>query len=197
MGTFCSCFKSSGDPSPEVNQLQERRPAAVQNQLVERRPSAEEKQLEDKRLSRRLSYRPVSCSLESQLTPVSGNESSAHGGFERSRSHRYYKRLREKFSVDNDGTTPRLDCILIPSFGSCPPSNVAEKKATSHFLQGVGDDLKIVQQLIQEDGHKELIEVRLMCHFQQMKLATFTQKIENQMLKLMLNRETGIRKGRK
>lgn len=177
----CCCCCSSGDPSPEIK---------------ERKPSAEGYQLEDRRLCLHLSYPPVSDCQEFQLTTVSGNESSQHGSLERPRSRQYYsRRLREKFSVAKDGTTPQLECIIIPSFGSCPPSTVAEKKATSHFLQGVGDDLKIIQHLIQEDGNKELIEVQLMCHFQQMKMATFTQKIKVQMSKLKFDR--GTQKGRK
>ena len=181
MGIFCSCFKSSRDPSPEVNQLEER-------------SSPEENQLEERRSS--LSAKRLCISLPSSPSTLSGR-SSTSGSLERSNSQRYPQRLREKFNIANDGTTPRLECIIIPSFGSSPPPTVVVKKATGDFLQGVGGDMEIIQRLIREDSRKDLLEVRLMCHFQHVRRATFMKNIKDQMSKLKFDQESGIQKGRK
>lgn len=89
--------------------------------------------------------------------------------------------------------SPELDCIIIPSFGEDPPGNVAIKlkmsgKMSSKFLEGVGEDLDIIQQLIIEDNTKHLREVRLMCHFAQKKVREFKKKIRETMKDLKQKR---------
>ena len=103
----------------------------------------------------------------------------------KSRVHRY--------RVLNPESKPELECFVIPSYGSSPPSTVAVKqRAGSSFLKGVGDDSRIIQKLIKEDSFKELGEVRIMCHFEQVKLAEFMKMIEDKMYTLKLhNRDKG------
>lgn len=95
------------------------------------------------------------------------------------------------------GTDLELECIVIPSFGKSPPSNVAVKKNTNDFLKGVGDDLKIIQRLIQEDCCKELVGVELMTHFEQVKVGAFLGKLEDQMKRIKITNTDETCKGRK
>jgi hypothetical protein len=66
---------------------------------------------------------------------------------------------------------------------------VARKKASSDFLKGVGDDLKVIQGLIEKDYQKDLVNVTILCHFEQVKLAKFKEIIEDRMKDLILKRE--------
>lgn len=92
-------------------------------------------------------------------------------------------------------TKPELECFIVPSYGSRPPSNVAvKKKVASDFLKGVREDSHVIQELINEDSKTTLCYVQLMCHFQQMKVAIFMQKIEDKMKRLKLK---DPKKGRK
>ena len=43
-------------------------------------------------------------------------------------------------------------CVIVPSFGTDPPSNVVVKKSAGDFLKGVGDDFKIIQRLVRDDS---------------------------------------------
>ena len=97
--------------------------------------------------------------------------------------------------VPNELTKPELDCFIVPSYGSDPPSSVAvKKKVESNFLKGVGDDSHIIQELINEDSKTTLCYVQLMCHFQQMKVKAFMSKIEDKMKRLKMQHP---KKGRK
>ena len=94
---------------------------------------------------------------------------------------------------------PALECFIIPSFGEDPPGNVAVKlkmsdKMASKFLKGVGEDLDIIQKLIMEDDNKQLLEVRLMCHFAQKKVEEFKKAIGDAMKNIKLKR-TSTQKG--
>lgn len=79
----------------------------------------------------------------------------------------------------NATCNPKLECIIVPSFGTNLPNNVVPKKASTDFLKGVGDDFKIIQELISKDKQKELVRVQIMCHFEQVKLAKFTKMIKD------------------
>ena len=80
----------------------------------------------------------------------------------------------------------QLECFIIPSFGKDPPENVAVKKMAGDFLRGVGDDFKSIQNLVEKDNQKELVNVQLMCHFEQVKLADFIVNIEERMKDLKI-----------
>ena len=87
-------------------------------------------------------------------------------------------------------STP-LECFIVPSFGEDPPDNVAVKltmsdKMASKFLKGVEKDFDIIQKLIMEDDTKQLLEVRLMCHFAQKKVEEFKKAIGDAMKNLKL-----------
>lgn len=97
--------------------------------------------------------------------------------------------------TEEDICNPKLECFIIPSFGKEPPTNVAVKKASSDFLKGVGDDLKIIQGLIGKDKEKELGNVQIMCHFEQVKLASFLRIIEDRMKDLKLKSADNGQKG--
>ena len=84
--------------------------------------------------------------------------------------------------------SPPLKCFVIPSFGKDPPGNVALKKMAGDFLKGVREDFQTIQQLIKEDGYKQLLEVEFMCHFAQNKVATFKERIKDAMQTLNLDR---------
>ena len=90
---------------------------------------------------------------------------------------------------------PKLKCLIVPSFGEKPPDNIAPKKAASDFLQGVGDDLKIIQDWISKDSQKELVNVTLMCHFEQVKVAAFTTNIKDIMNNISLECTNDDQKG--
>ena len=104
----------------------------------------------------------------------------------------------DKFGVVNEGAicNAKLECLIVPSFGKHPPRNVVVKKASSDFLKGVGDDFKIIQRLIDKDYQKELVNVTLMCHFEQVKVAEFTKIIEDRMNDIRLKNTDG-QKGNK
>ena len=106
---------------------------------------------------------------------------------------------QNSLSIVNMNATcnPKLECIIVPSFGKDPPSNVVLKKASSDFLKGVGDDFKIIQDLIGKDQQKELGRVQLMCHFEQVKLADFTKMIKDRMQDLKLKRAENAENDRK
>ena len=92
---------------------------------------------------------------------------------------------------DVEPSPPALECFIIPSFGEDPPDNVAVKlkitdKMANNFLEGVGKDFNIIQQLIKEDDTKQLLEVRLMCHFAQKKVKEFKKAIGDAMKCLKL-----------
>ena len=134
--------------------------------------------------------------LTQSLSALSHNRTSQ--GYRRfERSQRSSQRDYDKYCVVNEETTciPKLDCFVIPSFGKDPPANVAPKKASNSFLEGVADDLTIIQQLIRKDDQKELGNVELMCHFKQVKLANFTKIIEDRMTDLKLNSADNGQKG--
>ena len=61
----------------------------------------------------------------------------------------------------NATCNPKLECIIVPSFGTNLPNNVVPKKASTDFLKGVGDDFKIIQELISKDQQKDWLEFRL------------------------------------
>lgn len=61
----------------------------------------------------------------------------------------------------NATCNPKLECIIVPSFGTNLPNNVVPKKASTDFLKGVGDDFKIIQELISKDQQKELVRVQI------------------------------------
>lgn len=93
----------------------------------------------------------------------------------------------ERYSVSNPESKPNLECFIVPSYGSDPPSSVAIKKEVeSDFLKGVGNDSKIIQGLIKEDTCKDLAQVEIICHFEQKKVAEFKNKIEDEMKRLKL-----------
>ena len=106
-----------------------------------------------------------------------------------SSQHRIHQRSKKRYTVVEDGDCPKLECIIIPSFGKCPPDNVAVKKASNDFLEGVGDDLEIIQSLIVDDIDKELSRVELMCHFKQIKKKEFETKIRSRMESIKLTRD--------
>ena len=112
---------------------------------------------------------------------------------------RVYQRSKKGYTVIEDGDCPKLECIIIPSFGKCPPDNIAVKKASNDFLEGVGDDLEIIQSLIVDDVDKELSRVELMCHFKQVKKKVFETKIRSRMENIKLTRDptSTCQKGRK
>ena len=97
----------------------------------------------------------------------------------------------------SSGTNPQLQCIVVPSYGKSPPSNVAEKIKIKgdKFLRGVGDDLTIIQTLIAQDPGKELVQVRIMCHFEQVTVARFLKMIEDKMKDLKLRHRGSSQKG--
>ena len=97
----------------------------------------------------------------------------------------------------HEETDPAFECIVIPSFGKLPPSTVAVKKSTSDFLRGVGEDSKIIQRLIREDSHKELVGVEVMAHFKQVKVGAFLGILEDQMKRIKITSTDETRKGRK
>lgn len=111
--------------------------------------------------------------------------------------HSVYKRNRKRCMVVDGGDCPKLECIVIPSFGKCPPHIVAVKKSSSDFLEGVGDDLEKIQTMIGDDDDKELSRVELMCHFKQIKIKVFETKIKSRMedIKLSRNRTSACQKG--
>ena len=108
-----------------------------------------------------------------------------------------YKCRRERYSIANEGPLSKLECVIVPSYGSCPPSTVAVKKAAGDFLRGVGDDSAIIQRLIGQDGHKELGRVQIICHFEQVKLETFMKMIEDKMKDVRLKYQSDSQRGRK
>jgi hypothetical protein len=86
---------------------------------------------------------------------------------------------------------PALECFIIPSFGEGPPGDVAVKrkisdKMATKFLEGVGEDFDIIQELIKEDDTKQLLEVRLMYYFAQKKVEDFKKEIGDAMKSLKL-----------
>ena len=97
----------------------------------------------------------------------------------------------------NATCNPKLECIIVPSFGKDLPSNMVPKKESSDFLRGVGDDFKIIQDLIGKDQQKELDRVQLMCPFEQVKLAEFKKMIEDKMQDLKLKRAENVENDRK
>ena len=160
---LCCCFQSSTPQPPrEENQLQERRSSRSGSHLSQSLPA------------------PAS----------SDSTSEDRRGFERSQQSSRHN--NEKYTIVSDKATIlshlELECLIVPSFGKDPPINVAVKKeSSSDFLQGVGDDLKIIQRLIGRDIHKKLGEVQLMCHFEQVKRAQFANTIKERMQDLKLN----------
>ena len=150
----------------------------------------EETQLHERKTSR--SESQLSATLPA---PSSDNASEGRRSFER--SQRASQRSNEKYTIVTEGGTcnPKLECFIIPSFGKEPPTNVAVKKASSDFLKGVGDDLKIIQGLIGKDKEKELGNVQIMCHFEQVKLASFLRIIEDRMKDLKLKSADNGQKG--
>ena len=89
----------------------------------------------------------------------------------------------------------KLECLIVPSFGKHPPRNVVMKKVSSDFLKGVGDDFKIIQRYIDKDYQKELVNVTLMCHFEQVKVVKFTKIIEDRMNDIRLRNADDGQKG--
>jgi hypothetical protein len=111
-----------------------------------------------------------------------------------------HQHSKKGYTVVEDGDCPELKCVIIPSFGKCPPHNiVAVKKASSDFLKGVGDDLEKIQTMIGNDNDKGLIRVELACHFKQVKIKEFEKKIKDGMddIKLSRDRTSAHPKGRK
>ena len=164
---LCCCSKSSTPQGHEVNQLQERKKSRSESRLSATVPAP----------------------------PSSDSALEGREGF--ARSQRASQRSNERYSIVTEGVTsnPELECFIIPSFGKEPPTNVAVKKASSDFLKGVGDDLKIIQGLIEKDPQKGLVNVTIMCHFEQVKLASFTRIIEDRMKDLKLKSADKGQKG--
>ena len=163
---LCCCSNSSTTQRREENQLQERKTSRSESRL-------------------------------SATFPAPSSDSALEGRQSFARSQQASQRSNEKYSVVTEGATgsPKLECFIIPSFGKEPPTNVAVKKASSDFLRGVGDDLKIIQGLIGKDYQKELVNVTIMCHFEQVKLAIFTGIIEDRMKDLKLKSADNGQKG--
>ena len=156
---LCCCSKSPTTEHRDINQLQERKG---------------KKSRSESRLS--------------ATFPAPSSDSSLEGRDSFARSQRPSQRSNERYSIVTDGATcnPKLECFIIPSFGREPPTNVARKKASSDFLKGVGDDMKVIQGFIEKDYQKDLVNVTIMCHFEQVKLASFTRIIEDRMKDLKL-----------
>ena len=154
---WCCCSKSCSTQDREENQLQERKGSRSESHL-------------------------------SATLPALSNDVSLEGRSSFARSQQAYQRTNERYSIVTDGATcnPKLECFIIPSFGREPPINVARKKASSDFLKGVGDDMKVIQGLIEKDYQKDLVNVTIMCHFEQVKLASFMRTIEDRMKDLKL-----------
>ena len=115
-----------------------------------------------------------------------------------SQPHGLRQRSKTGYTVVEDGDCPELKCVVIPSFGKCPPHVVAvkkknreenEKAALSDFLGGVGDDLERIQTMIGADSKKGLVRVELMCHFKQVKMREFERIIKSRMEDIKLSRE--------
>ena len=110
-------------------------------------------------------------------------------GYDRSQyEHNFTISFREDEGAQGIKQSPPLECFIVPSFGQDPPDNVAVKKMAGDFLKGVGQDFDIIQQLIKEDGDKQLLEVRFMCHFAQKKVEEFKKAIGDAMKSLKLKR---------
>ena len=165
---LCCCSKSSTTQRREENQLEERRQSRSESRL-------------------------------SATVPAPSSDGAQEGRKSLTRSQQASQRSNDRFSLVSEGATcnPKLECFVIPSFGKEPPTNVAVKKASSDFLRGVGDDLKIIQALIRKDYQKELGNVTLMCHFEQVRVANFTRIIEDRMTDLILRSADNGQKGRK
>ena len=88
--------------------------------------------------------------------------------------------------VNKSSICPNLQCLVFPSFGDALPSDAAKKKSTG-FLAGVGNDMKVIQRLINEDKKKSLAEVIMMCHFQQMSVQQCKSRIEKWMGDIITN----------
>ena len=163
---LCCCSNSSSTRHREENQLQERKTSRSHSRL-------------------------------SATFPAPSSDSALEGRQGFARSQRASQHSNERYSVVAEGATgnPKLECFIIPLFGKEPPTNVAVKKASSDFLRGVGDDLKIIQGLIGKDCQKELVNVTIMCHFEQVKLAIFTRIIEDRMKDLKLKSADNGQKG--
>ena len=141
-------------------------------------------------LYRSLQYTMSDLGYDTSITysvKVWGQQETAPG---RSTTRRGGGRERER------RMKPQLECVIVPSFGTDLPSNVAVKKSAGDFLQGVGDDLKIIQRMIGDDSDKELASVELMCHFERVKVSTFLERIRDIMTRLRLS-STSSKKGRK
>lgn len=134
-----------------------------ENQLLERRQSQSE-------------------SRQSATFPAPSSDGVQKGRKSFTWSQRASQRSNDRYSLVSEGTAcnPKLECFIIPSFGKEPPTNVAVKKASSDFLKGVGDDLKIIQGLIGKDYQKELGNVTLMCHFVQEKVANSRELLKTE-----------------
>lgn len=102
-----------------------------------------------------------------------------------------YHHSKKNYTVVEDGDRPKLECIIIISFGKSPPNNVAVKKASGDFLEGVGEDMEIMQSLIRRDNDKELSKVVLECHFKQTKIKDFEAEVQRRMVDIKLTREYG------
>lgn len=97
--------------------------------------------------------------------------------------------------VVNPGTIPKLECLIVPSFGSRPSCEVVEKKKCD-FLRGVGKDLEIIQNLIERDLQKDLVRVKLRCPFEQVEVVNCIKMIEEKMKDLKLRDKSNSRNGR-
>ena len=133
----------------------------------------------------------------STTLPAPSSDTALEGRRSFERSEQASQRSNEKYSIVTEGGAynPKLECFIIPSFGKEPPTNVAVKKASSDFLKGVGDDMKIIQGLVGKDDEKDLGSVQIMCHFEQVKLASFTRIIEDRMKDLKLKSADNGQKG--
>ena len=89
----------------------------------------------------------------------------------------------------------QLDCLIIPSFGDSPPSDVKKKKGTGTFLYGVKDDLKAIQKLLLDDKNKQLVGIEFMCHFMKVDISSFLTNVEDLMQRIKFESSDGSQKG--
>ena len=125
---------------------------------------------------------------------VSLSSDNLKAAYRMHKSEKMRKKAHGRSNVVNEGISPQLQCFIIPSFGKDPPENVAVKKMAGDFLRGVRDDFKVIQELIQNDGHKYIYQVDFMCHFAQQKVKEFKEAIEDAMKNLRLRRTEEGRK---
>ena len=123
----------------------------------------------------------------SRTSPSSHNEAE----FNMSRS--VERRSGRCNVINTPSTCPRLQSLVFTSFGDALPSDAAKKKSTA-FLAGVGNDMKVIQRLIKDDDLKNLVQVKMTCHFEQMNVQECNSVIENLMKDTILKSQDTILK---